>query len=284
MLCLRSGMFGRFELGRWWKAVRAFGFRRGTSAFLFLVSPSFFRIAPRKVKALRIPDIPYPLWLRPATSDWYVMEQIFIDKEYSLSRWRLHAHAIQAWYEHILAQDQAPLIVDCGAHIGLATLWFARQYPRARIFAVEPAKDNFELLRRNVAANPNIIPINAAIWDRETRVDLINADEQPWAWAMEETETGQIPTVTINDLMQQQSGGVPLLVKIDIEGGEIALFRSNFEWIERTPLIVLELHDWQGGWRGTGHSVFSRLCIHPRDYMQRGENIFAFSHALAREP
>jgi FkbM family methyltransferase len=277
-------MFGRFELGRWWKAVRAFGLRRGTSAFLFLVSPTFFRIAPRKVKALRIPNIPYPIWLRPATSDWYVMEQVFIDQEYSLDRWQSHARAVRARYDDVLAQGRVPIIVDCGAHVGLATLWFARQFPRARILSVEPAKENFELLRRNVSSNPNIMPINAAIWDRETRVDLVNAEEQPWAWAMRQTPTGQISTVTVNALLQREPIGVPLLVKIDIEGGEIALFHSNTEWIERTPLVVFELHDWQGGWRGTGHSVFSRLCMHPRDYMQRGENMFAFSHALAREP
>jgi hypothetical protein len=71
---------------------------------------------------------------------------------------------------------------------------------------------------------------------------------------------------------------VPLVIKIDIEGSEIELFRTNLEWIERTPLIVIELHDWQGGWRGAGHAVFSCLSTHPRDYMQRGEHMFSFAH------
>jgi len=72
------------------------------------------------------------------------------------------------------------------------------------------------------------------------------------------------------------------ILKIDIEGGEIELFRSNVEWIEQTPLIVFELHDWQGGWRGAGHSVFSRLSTHPRDYMQRADNMFSFAHSSAQ--
>jgi len=64
------------------------------------------------------------------------------------------------------------------------------------------------------------------------------------------------------------------------------MFRSNLEWIEQTPLIVIELHDWQGGWRGTGHAVFSRLSTHPRDYMQRGDNMFSFPivHRARIEP
>jgi hypothetical protein len=84
------------------------------------------------------------------------------------------------------------------------------------------------------------------------------------------------------ELLQREPNGLPLIVKIDIEGGEIELFRSNVEWIEQTPLIVFELHDWQGGSRGAGHSVFSRLSTHPRDYMLRADNMFSFAHSLAQ--
>ena len=34
------------------------------------------------------------------------------------------------------------------------------------------------------------------------------------------------------------------LIKIDIEGGESELFEKNIEWIEKFPLIIIELHDW----------------------------------------
>ena len=89
-------------------------------------------------------------------------------------------------------------------------------------------------------------------------------------------------TVTVRELLQREPNGLPFIVKIDIEGGEIELFRSNVEWIEQTPLIVFELHDWQGGWRGAEHSVFSRLSTHPRDYMLRADNMFSFAHSLAQ--
>jgi FkbM family methyltransferase len=281
-LCLRCGMLEQLELGRWWKAVKAFGLGQGTSAYLFLALPRLSRFAERKAKPMRIPSVPHPIWLRPATTDWYVMEQIFIDQGFSLSRWPEHERAIRSNYERMLERGQTPVILDCGAHIGLAALWFAQQFLHARIFAVEPAQDNFELLRQNVSSHPNITPIHAAIWDRDTRVDLVNPDGEPWAWAARESGSGEVQTVTVRDLLQREPNGLPLIVKIDIEGGEIELFRSNVEWIEQTPLIVFELHDWQGGWRGAGHSVFSRLSTHPRDYMQRADNMFSFAHSLAQ--
>ena len=46
-----------------------------------------------------------------------------------------------------------PVILDCGANIGLATLFFKWLYPQAVIYAFEPDIDTFALLKRNVEAN-----------------------------------------------------------------------------------------------------------------------------------
>jgi FkbM family methyltransferase len=275
-------MLEQLELGRWWKAIKAFGLVQGTSAYFFLALPRLSRSAEREAKPMRIPGLPHPMWLRPATTDWYVMEQIFIDHGFSLSRWPEHERAIRSNYDRMLERGQVPVILDCGAHIGLAAVWFAQQFRHARIFAVEPAEDNFELLRKNVSSHHNITPVHAAIWDRDTRVDLVNPDGEPWAWTAREFVSGTVQTVTVCDLLQSEPNGLPLIVKIDIEGCEVELFRSNVEWIEQAPLIIFELHDWLGGWRGAGHSVFSSLSKHPRDYMQRADNMFSFSHSLAQ--
>lgn len=227
---------------------------------------------------MQIPTLPYPIRFRPATTDWIIMEQIFIDQAFSLTQWPEHERAIRARYESIIARGLIPVIMDCGAHIGLATLWFAVKFPGARIFAIEPASENFEILRWNVKPYPNIKPIQAAIWDHETQVRLVNAGGEPWAWETREHNSGEMRTVTVPSLLDREPDSVPLVIKIDIEGSEIEMFRSNLAWIEKTPLIIIELHDWQGGWRGTGHAVFSSLSTHPRDYIQRGEHMFSFAH------
>src|SRR5688572_23149497 len=45
----------------------------------------------------------------------------------------------------------AEFIVDLGANIGLATRYFCAQFRRAKVYAVEPDPENFELLTRNTA-------------------------------------------------------------------------------------------------------------------------------------
>jgi FkbM family methyltransferase len=49
--------------------------------------------------------------------------------------------------------NDAPVILDCGANIGLATLYFKRLYPKARISCFEPDPTTAAILQKNVEQN-----------------------------------------------------------------------------------------------------------------------------------
>ncbi len=82
--------------------------------------------------------------------------------------------------------------------------------------------------------------------------------------------------VTVADLLDRFGGGRALLVKLDIEGGEAALFRSNTAWLADIEMLVIELHDWLYPWAGTSRAFFRAVSAHPFDYLMRGENLFCF--------
>jgi predicted O-methyltransferase YrrM len=42
-----------------------------------------------------------------------------------------------------------PLILDCGANVGVSVLYFKRLYPDAEIIAFEPDEDVFAILKQN---------------------------------------------------------------------------------------------------------------------------------------
>jgi FkbM family methyltransferase len=212
-----------------------------------------------------------------------VLEQIFIVDEYAI-RSAAHAQAVEAYYRQLLAEGKTPIIVDCGANIGLASVWYHARYPGAHILAVEPEPENFLLLEKNLSHYPGMTAVPAAVSDRETRVNLSNPGEGSWAWRTAENTNGSTETVTLPDLLGRVPNGAPFIVKIDIEGGEVNLFRSNTEWVERIPVIVFEHHDPGFPWRGTAHAVLSILTKLPRDYVQFGEYIWAFSHTLLQQP
>jgi FkbM family methyltransferase len=260
------------------RLVRGLGARSGVRACYLLLRKELAPHSNGGPKRLRIPAVPHPIWLREATSDFDVMEQIFVRGEYDFGEWPSHHAAIDKVYAELLGNGKVPVIVDCGANIGYASIWFATRYPRAMIYAVEPEPNNFALLARNVAPYPNVTPIQAGISDRVTQISLYNPANEPWACQTQEDAHGPIATVTIPDLLARRPDGAPLIVKVDIEGHETVLFRSNTGWVESTPLVVFEMHDWLFHWRGTGDAMFRCLTQSRRDYLVRGENIFAFAH------
>ena len=62
-----------------------------------------------------------------------------------------------------------PVIIDAGANIGIATLFFKNQYPNSKVICFEPDKINFGYLKKNVEINglENIQLNNVALHDHE---------------------------------------------------------------------------------------------------------------------
>jgi FkbM family methyltransferase len=260
------------------RLLRGLGVRSGSRACWLLVRKELTRDRDGPPRSIRVPDVPRPIWLREGTSDFEIMEQIFLRREYDFAEWPAQHAAIQQRYAELLDAGKVPVIVDGGANIGLASVWFALRYPRAVVYAVEPEPRNFAMLRRNTAPYGNVTPVSAGISDRVTRVRLHNPADEPWACQTEEDAQGDVGTVTIPDLLAESPNAAPLIVKVDIEGYETRLFRSNTAWADEMPLVVFEMHDWLFAWRGTGHAMLRCLTRQPRDYLVRGENIFSFAH------
>jgi FkbM family methyltransferase len=235
-------------------------------------------------RRVRLRNVSYPVWIRPGVSDWIVMERIFLDREYDpLSQ--QHDRAMDRLQQALVAAGKRPLIIDCGANIGLSSVWLSERFTDATVIAVEPEPANFEILSLTAKSFPNIVPVNAAISDRMSRVELSNDGDVPWAWKTEENEAGGIAAVTIPHLVGLDDSYVLMAVKVDIEGFEVSLFRDGAGWVDDLPLLIFEMHDWMHPFSGSGHAFLSTLSRRRRDYLIQGENLFSYSHAaLADDP
>lgn len=74
----------------------------------------------------------YPFIVRNQTSDVEIFEQIFIRQEYNFT-----------------VNKPPEVIVDAGANVGFASIYFASKYPNSKIIAIEPEESNFRLLKKN---------------------------------------------------------------------------------------------------------------------------------------
>jgi FkbM family methyltransferase len=218
------------------------------------------------------------VWLRDGTSDLDVLQQIYETEEFNISTAPQFAW-VRATYDRLLAADQTPLVIDCGANIGLSALYYALHLPRARIVGIEPAHDNVLLARKNVQHNPLIDIVEAAVHDRHAALELIDPTAEKFAYRVHEASaasTSSIEAVTIGGLMQRYGAQRNLIVKVDIEGGEAELFRSNTGWLDHTALLTVETHDWLFPGKGTSQSLFSALAGRKFEVIHKGEYISFF--------
>ena len=213
--------------------------------------------------------------LRRSVSDTSIFFQIFVKREYDTAQWPQH-ETLQAQYRAILSQGRTPIIIDAGANIGLAALWFGERYPDAIIYAVEPDPANMQVLQRNVSSNPRIIPILGAVWDQSGQLRITNPDAGSGAFRVAEDAAGVVRAVSIPELVAGKVSGRLFIAKIDIEGGEAALFRSNTGWVRDAALITIELHDWLYPGEHTSQNFMAAVSSVPVDFMVRGENVFCF--------
>jgi FkbM family methyltransferase len=218
------------------------------------------------------------VWVREGTSDYAVLEQIFHTEEFNISTAPQFAW-IRAAYDDLLKAGEVPLIVDCGANIGLSALYFASQLPKARIVGIEPAPDNVELARKNTGDNPLIEIIEAAVHDKAVALELIDPEAEKYAYRVREAcvrTATSIDAVSIDTVMHRHAAKRSLIVKVDIEGGEEALFRSNTGWLDRTNLLIVETHDWLFPGQGTSRTLFSAIAGRNFEVIQKGEFISFF--------
>jgi FkbM family methyltransferase len=225
---------------------------------------------------------PPPIYLRAGTSDTSTFCQVLMHREYDIRSFP-QFQKLNNLYQKSKAEGRRPLIIDCGANIGLSAVWFSHLFPEAQIFTVEPDPDNFKVAQRNLAAYPNVTLLRGAIWDCPKDLAISDTTVDPWAYRTEEVQNGAarnpdkiLKGFTISEIMGMADTPRALIVKVDIEGAEASLFRSNIEWVGRTDLIAIELHDWMLPKQRTSAPFVRSFANLDFDLLQRGENLFVF--------
>jgi FkbM family methyltransferase len=176
------------------------------------------------------------LWLRLETSDFYTLKEILSSGVYG----------------HLLKSvHSAEFIIDLGANIGIASRLFSAHYPVSKILAVEADAGNFVVLQNNVSrliAARRCIAINNAVWSKE---QLLSVGPVPHGTSFSRIKVSEaqmaegqiVQAVTMNRLVE--ISGFPRIdiLKVDIEGAEVELFRGNLDWLDSVKAIAIEFHN-----------------------------------------
>ena len=182
---------------------------------------------------LKLNGLPHKVFLRNKTYDVHIFYQIFIREDLNFK----------------YGTESVSTILDCGANIGLSSLYYHRKYRSARIVAVEPESRNFEILIKNTCKYKDIICMKTAVFgeDRELNVIDVGTGEASYR-VMYSNEKGKvlnrISCRSINSLMKELNLWKIDILKMDIEGSEKeCLFSDNTDWLGKTKYFLLEIHE-----------------------------------------
>jgi FkbM family methyltransferase len=198
-----------------------------------LARPSLRWPGARQVRAVRLKNVRGALYVRLGTSDFWVLEELFLEHE----------------YHPFFAHDAEPVktILDLGANVGLSVRLWLGHYPDARIVAVEPDAKNIAMALRNTKGRGGVSLVRACVAGRPRMVAL---DRSALEWQIKLSDADAnaagadlVEALTVPQLLERFAidGAIDLL-KCDIEGAEAEVFANCSPWIERVRELVVELH------------------------------------------
>jgi FkbM family methyltransferase len=142
-----------------------------------------------------------------------------------------------------------PVIIDCGANIGFATLYFKLLYPGAKVHAYEANPHVAALLRENMAANAwtNVSVNEVALSDKEGELTFHISEDLGTLLGsvMPERGGGTAMRVKAARLSQQMAGMERInVVKMDVEGAEWPILADLLEsgQFARPDQYLVEYH------------------------------------------
>jgi FkbM family methyltransferase len=154
--------------------------------------------------------------------------------------------------------------MDLGANIGLFTLLAARHWPKAGLVCVEPHPTTFSFLCDNLALNGvNAMKLQCAL-DSQVGLKFLE-NEGAVFQALSDRQTGT-PVMTIQlDSLLPSRDNAKLVLKMDIEGSEVAVLDHLQQPLPEHCFIFLELHKgdesrrWVDAWAARNGFQFSEV-------------------------
>lgn len=189
-------------------------------------------LSKNQLIGLKLKGLPHKVFLRNKTYDVHIFYQIFIQEDLFLN------------YE-----EDISTILDCGANIGLSTLYYQRRFNNPTIIAIEPENENYKLLVKNTQKYLNISALKSGVFDTDCDLNVIDIGEGEASYRLmpKPVEGKIIQTIlcrSINSLMKEFRISKIDILKMDIEGCEKeCLLSPDIGWLNKTKYFLLEIHE-----------------------------------------
>lgn len=247
----------------------------GIGAYLFPKTPTSSLDKLEYLKTT-VNDKPLDIIVRVNGSDKHVYNQIFIIEEYK---------SIVEFMRQFPNDKNRWNIIDGGANIGLTSLYFLQNLPNSKVVSIEPDKDNYEMIKKNMginhfSTNGNIV--NAGLWSKNALLTTERSfrDGEDWSITVKETTNPKnaIQAFSINNIIDTHfQNDVIDLLKLDIEGSEKYVFEAEdaeiSHFLSKMRFVVIEIHDEMN----CRETIYQQLSKNNFKYFNAGESTIGFN-------
>lgn len=180
--------------------------------------------------------------LRTNSGFWtaHGISEIFIDKIYKFRN-----------------DNEFPRIIDCGANIGLSTIFFKTNYPNSQVIAIEADPESYSVLCYNVKQFyfDNVSIVNSAVWIDDEGVNFnCQGGVSGKICAVDSGNVVFSKSLRLKEYLSEQVD----FLKIDIEGAEYKVLEDCKDVLDNVKNIFVEYHS-EPNSRQTLHEILAIL-------------------------
>lgn len=151
--------------------------------------------------------------------------------------------------EYPLDVKTPDVIIDIGANIGTFSVYAAKKFPNAKIYAFEPGRKTYSALVENLQINgiKNVTPIQSAVADKRGKLKFFESSASGLS-SLYASRKGsaeyEVPTLSLDDVFTENAITHCDLMKMDCEGAEYDIFfNTSKKTMDKISSISLEYHE-----------------------------------------
>jgi len=141
------------------------------------------------------------------------------------------------------ASTNSPLILDCGANIGMSVVYFKRLYPDSIVIAFEPDPLLFSILSNNISnfAFDNVELQQVAVWVNDEGVKFsCEGGHSGRISYPDDDDIVLVPSIRLKNFLESVDS-VDML-KMDIEGAEADVLLDCGQMLKKCEYVFVEYH------------------------------------------
>tara|TARA_B100000767_G_scaffold274378_1_gene307165 strand:- start:4258 stop:5010 length:753 start_codon:yes stop_codon:yes gene_type:complete len=147
--------------------------------------------------------------------------------------------------------EEGDLVIDVGAHVGIFSTYACELNKSSKVYSFEPSKENFERLKShkklNKKSNLNIYNLGVAGDNGKRTFSLHSKNSGGHSLHTNKNSKNkiEIETVRLSDFCKKEKIETIDFLKIDCEGSEFEILKSDEKLLKRVNKIILECHPFE---------------------------------------